>query len=36
MRAGRFYVLTHPDMTDGIRRRTEAVLAGGAPPPAFA
>jgi NAD(P)-dependent dehydrogenase (short-subunit alcohol dehydrogenase family) len=36
IRAGRFYVLTHPDMTDGIRRRTEAVLAGGAPPPAFA
>lgn len=31
VRSGRFYVLTHPDMTDGIRRRAEEVLAGGPP-----
>jgi NAD(P)-dependent dehydrogenase (short-subunit alcohol dehydrogenase family) len=31
IRAGRFYVLTHPDMTEGIRRRAEEVLAGGPP-----
>src|SRR5215472_15115590 len=32
IRDGRFYVLTHADMTGGIRARTEAVLAGGPPP----
>lgn len=31
IRAGRFYVLTHPEMNDAIRRRTENVLAGGPP-----
>ncbi len=31
IRGGRFYVLTHPDMSDGIRRRAEEVLAGGPP-----
>jgi NAD(P)-dependent dehydrogenase (short-subunit alcohol dehydrogenase family) len=32
---GRFYVLTHPGMSDGIRRRAEEVLAGGPPGTAF-
>ena len=31
VREGRFYVLTHPEMNDAIRRRTEDVLAGGPP-----
>lgn len=31
IRAGRFYVLTHPEMNDAIRRRAEEVLAGGPP-----
>jgi NAD(P)-dependent dehydrogenase (short-subunit alcohol dehydrogenase family) len=35
IRANRFYVLTHPDMTDGIRRRAEEVLSGGPPGAAF-
>src|SRR5262249_6793631 len=35
IRAGRFYLLTHPDMTDGIRRRAEEVLSGGPPGTAF-
>ncbi len=34
IRNGRFYVLTHPEMNDGIRRRTEDVLKGD--PPALA
>jgi NAD(P)-dependent dehydrogenase (short-subunit alcohol dehydrogenase family) len=33
--AGRFYVLTHPEMNEGIRRRAEEVLAGGPPGTAF-
>jgi NAD(P)-dependent dehydrogenase (short-subunit alcohol dehydrogenase family) len=35
IRAGLFYLLTHPDMTDGIRRRAEEVLSGGPPGTAF-
>jgi NAD(P)-dependent dehydrogenase (short-subunit alcohol dehydrogenase family) len=35
IRAGRFYVLTHPDMTEGIRRRADEVLSGGPPGTAF-
>lgn len=35
VRTDRFYVLTHPDMTEGIRRRAEDVLAGGPPTPAL-
>jgi len=35
IRAGRFYVLTHPEMSDGIRRRAEEVLAGGPPGTGF-
>lgn len=35
IRAGRFYLLTHPEMSDGIRRRAEEVLAGGPPGTAF-
>jgi NAD(P)-dependent dehydrogenase (short-subunit alcohol dehydrogenase family) len=35
IRAGRFYVLTHPEMNEGIRRRAEEVLAGGPPGTAF-
>jgi NAD(P)-dependent dehydrogenase (short-subunit alcohol dehydrogenase family) len=35
IRGGRFYVLTHPEMSDGIRRRAEEVLAGGPPGTAF-
>jgi NAD(P)-dependent dehydrogenase (short-subunit alcohol dehydrogenase family) len=31
IRSGRFYVLTHPEMSDGIRRRAEEVLEGGPP-----
>lgn len=31
IRSGRFYVLTHPEMNDAIRRRAEDVLAGGPP-----
>lgn len=31
VRSGRFYVLTHPEMTEGIRRRPDEVLAGGPP-----
>lgn len=31
IRSRRFYVLTHPEMNDAIRRRTEEVLAGGPP-----
>jgi NAD(P)-dependent dehydrogenase (short-subunit alcohol dehydrogenase family) len=31
VRTGRFYVLTHPHLDDGIRRRAEAILAGGPP-----
>lgn len=36
IRARRFYVLTHPEMSDVILRRTEQVLAGGPPNPALA
>lgn len=35
VRAGRFYVLTHPDMNDSIRRRAEEVVAGGPPASSF-
>jgi len=35
VRAGRFYVLTHPDMNDSIRRRAEEVVAGGPPASLF-
>lgn len=35
IRGGRFYVLTHPDMGDAVRRRAEEVLAGGPPGAAF-
>jgi NAD(P)-dependent dehydrogenase (short-subunit alcohol dehydrogenase family) len=35
IRAGRFYVLTHPEMNEGIRRRAEEILAGGPPGTAF-
>jgi NAD(P)-dependent dehydrogenase (short-subunit alcohol dehydrogenase family) len=31
IRDGRFYVLTHPELTDSIRQRFDAVLAGRAP-----
>jgi NAD(P)-dependent dehydrogenase (short-subunit alcohol dehydrogenase family) len=31
VRGGRFYVLTHPEMGDSVRRRAEEVLAGGPP-----
>jgi len=31
IRSGRFYVLTHPEMNDAIRRRADDVLAGGPP-----
>jgi NAD(P)-dependent dehydrogenase (short-subunit alcohol dehydrogenase family) len=31
VRGGRFYILTHPDMTEGIRRRPEEILGGGPP-----
>jgi NAD(P)-dependent dehydrogenase (short-subunit alcohol dehydrogenase family) len=32
VRAGRFYVLTHPEMTPAIRRRADAIAQGGPPP----
>ncbi|HXM58592.1 MAG TPA: SDR family NAD(P)-dependent oxidoreductase [Candidatus Dormibacteraeota bacterium] len=35
VRSGRFYVLTHPEMGDSVRRRAEEVLAGGPPGLAF-
>jgi hypothetical protein len=35
IRAGRFYLLTHPEMSQGIRRRAEEILAGGPPGTAF-
>jgi NAD(P)-dependent dehydrogenase (short-subunit alcohol dehydrogenase family) len=35
IRSGRFYVLTHPEFNEGIRRRAEEVLAGGPPGTAF-
>ena len=31
IRAGRFYVLTHPEMNEAIRRRAEDILAGAPP-----
>lgn len=31
IRAGRFYLLTHPELNESIRRRFDAVLAGEAP-----
>jgi NAD(P)-dependent dehydrogenase (short-subunit alcohol dehydrogenase family) len=31
IRDGRFYVLTHPEMNEGIRRRADEVLAGAPP-----
>jgi NAD(P)-dependent dehydrogenase (short-subunit alcohol dehydrogenase family) len=34
IRARRFYVLTHPELSDGIVRRAEAILAGDPPEPA--
>ncbi|HEX5479168.1 MAG TPA: SDR family NAD(P)-dependent oxidoreductase [Dehalococcoidia bacterium] len=30
--SGRFYVLTHPEHNDRLRKRAEAILAGGPPP----
>lgn len=33
IRSRRFYVLTHPEMNEAIRRRAEEILTGG--PPAF-
>jgi NAD(P)-dependent dehydrogenase (short-subunit alcohol dehydrogenase family) len=36
IRAGRFYVLTHPEMGESIRARTERVLAGEPPGVSFA
>jgi NAD(P)-dependent dehydrogenase (short-subunit alcohol dehydrogenase family) len=33
IRMRRFYVLTHPDLNDRIRRRAEAILAGDPPDP---
>ena len=35
IRDGRFYVLTHPEMNEGIRRRADEVLAGAPPGTAF-
>jgi NAD(P)-dependent dehydrogenase (short-subunit alcohol dehydrogenase family) len=35
IRAGRFYVLTHPEMNDSIRRRADEVLSGGPPASSF-
>jgi NAD(P)-dependent dehydrogenase (short-subunit alcohol dehydrogenase family) len=35
IRGGRFYVLTHPEMNEAIRRRAEDVLAGSPPGMAF-
>jgi NAD(P)-dependent dehydrogenase (short-subunit alcohol dehydrogenase family) len=35
VRSGRFYVLTHPAMSDAIQRRVDDVLAGGPPTAAF-
>jgi NAD(P)-dependent dehydrogenase (short-subunit alcohol dehydrogenase family) len=35
IRSGRFYVLTHPEFNEGIRRRAEEVLAGAPPGMAF-
>jgi len=35
IRDRRFYVLTHPEMGESIRRRAEEVLAGGPPGTAF-
>jgi len=35
VRDRRFYVLTHPEMGESIRRRAEEVLAGGPPGTAF-
>ena len=35
IRGGHFYVLTHPEMNEGIRRRAEEVLAGGPPGTGF-
>jgi NAD(P)-dependent dehydrogenase (short-subunit alcohol dehydrogenase family) len=32
VRAGRFYILTHPEMSPAITRRAEAIVAGGPPP----
>jgi NAD(P)-dependent dehydrogenase (short-subunit alcohol dehydrogenase family) len=31
IRTGRFYVLTHPEMGDSVRRRADEVLSGGPP-----
>jgi len=36
IRTGRFYLLTHPEMNDAIRRRADAVVAGEPPGPALA
>jgi NAD(P)-dependent dehydrogenase (short-subunit alcohol dehydrogenase family) len=35
IRTGRFYLLTHPEMNDAIRRRADAVVAGEPPGPAL-
>jgi NAD(P)-dependent dehydrogenase (short-subunit alcohol dehydrogenase family) len=35
IRSGRFYVLTHPELGEVVRRRAEEVLAGGPPGAAF-
>jgi len=35
IRSHRFYVLTHPEMGESVRRRAEDVLAGGPPGTAF-
>jgi hypothetical protein len=31
VRTRRFYVLTHPDWSEGVRRQTERMLAGEDP-----
>jgi len=31
VRAGEFYVLTHPEMAPAVRRRADEILAGRAP-----
>jgi hypothetical protein len=36
VRSGRFYVLTHPELNEGIRRRVDDVLSGGPPTPRYA
>ncbi len=33
VRDERFYILTHPELNDRVRRRMEAILAGENPPP---